>query len=76
MLLLFKYRAFIQKIETKRKNNGARPYNYFKDIERLNCTFLFLKNYSTKDSISYPVLICFDGQYFFPVIRGARTIFD
>jgi predicted alpha/beta superfamily hydrolase len=36
----------------------------------------FPKNYSTKDSISYPILYVMDGQIAFSTIRGMRTLFD
>jgi predicted alpha/beta superfamily hydrolase len=36
----------------------------------------FPKNYSTKDSISYPILYVMDGQINFSTIRGMRTLFD
>ena len=36
----------------------------------------FPKNYSTKDSISYPVLYILDGMYTFPVIKGIRPFFE
>ncbi len=36
----------------------------------------FPKNYSTKDSISYPILYVMDGRFNFSTIRGMRTLFD
>ena len=36
----------------------------------------FPKNYSTKDSLSYPVLYVLDGRYSFPTINAARTAMD
>jgi predicted alpha/beta superfamily hydrolase len=36
----------------------------------------FPKNYSTKDSISYPILYVMDGEINFSTIRGMRTLFD
>jgi enterochelin esterase-like enzyme len=34
----------------------------------------FPKNYSTKDTVSYPVLYVLDGEWVFPIIRGTRAI--
>ena len=36
----------------------------------------FPKDYSTKDSISYPILYVMDGRFNFSTIRGMRTLFD
>jgi predicted alpha/beta superfamily hydrolase len=36
----------------------------------------FPKDYSTKDSITYPVLYILDGMYSFPVIKGIRPFFE
>jgi predicted alpha/beta superfamily hydrolase len=36
----------------------------------------FPKNYSTKDTITYPVLYSLDGMYTFPVIKGIRPFFE
>lgn len=36
----------------------------------------FPKNYSTKDSIKYPVLYVLDGKYRFPVFKSARESMD
>jgi predicted alpha/beta superfamily hydrolase len=36
----------------------------------------FPKNYSTKDTISYPVLIVLDGEYSFPIIQGSMGFFS
>ena len=36
----------------------------------------FPRGYSTKDTISYPVLYVLDGRYSFPLIRGTRTALD
>jgi predicted alpha/beta superfamily hydrolase len=36
----------------------------------------FPKNYSTKDTVSYPVLYVLDGEWVFPIIRGTRAILD
>jgi predicted alpha/beta superfamily hydrolase len=36
----------------------------------------FPKSYSTKDTVSYPVLYVLDGEWVFPIIRGTRAILD
>jgi predicted alpha/beta superfamily hydrolase len=36
----------------------------------------FPKNYSTKDTVSYPVWYVLDGEWVFPIIRGPRAILD
>jgi predicted alpha/beta superfamily hydrolase len=36
----------------------------------------FPKSYTTKDTISYPILYVMDGQINFSTIRGMRTLFD
>ena len=36
----------------------------------------FPKNYSTKDTITYPVLYFLDGEYAFPATRGTREVLD
>jgi predicted alpha/beta superfamily hydrolase len=36
----------------------------------------FPKNYSTKDTITYPVLYFLDGVYAFPATRGTREVLD
>jgi predicted alpha/beta superfamily hydrolase len=36
----------------------------------------FPKDYSTKDSISYPVLYVLDGEMFFPIIKEIREMFE
>jgi predicted alpha/beta superfamily hydrolase len=36
----------------------------------------FPKNYSTKDTISYPVLYVLDGEYSFPIIQGSMRFFS
>ncbi len=36
----------------------------------------FPKNYSNKDTVSYPVLYILDGEYSFPIIKGAMQFFS
>ncbi|PKG44189.1 alpha/beta hydrolase [Psychroflexus sp. MES1-P1E] len=36
----------------------------------------FPKSYSTKDTITYPVLYFLDGEYAFPTTRGTREVLD
>ncbi|MFT5753394.1 MAG: putative alpha/beta superfamily hydrolase [Flavobacterium sp.] len=78
MLLLFLSTvAFSQKIEPKKRITEPDHTITSKILGRdYNLYISFPKNYSTKDTISYPVFYVLDGEWVFPIIRGTRAILD
>jgi predicted alpha/beta superfamily hydrolase len=78
MLLLFVSTiAFGQKLEPKERktepDHTITSYILGRDYQLY---ISFPKNYSTKDTVSYPVLYVLDGGLVFPIINGTRAILD
>jgi predicted alpha/beta superfamily hydrolase len=77
LFLIFSNSMFSQKLEPK-KRIIEPDHTITSDItgKDYQLYLSFPKNYSTKDSISYPILYVMDGQINFSTIRGMRTLFD
>ena len=77
LLLIFSISSFGQKLEPKERitepdhtitsNLMGKDYQLY---------ISFPKNYSTKDTISYPVLYVLDGRYAFSSIKGTKDALD
>ncbi|PKH66278.1 hypothetical protein CXF59_09900 [Flavobacterium sp. ALD4] len=76
-ILIFSTMAFSQKLEPKERITEP-DHTITSDImgKEYQLYISFPKNYSTKDSISYPVLYVLDGEFFYPIIRGTRALLD
>jgi predicted alpha/beta superfamily hydrolase len=77
LLLIFSSSLFSQKLAPK-KRILAPDHTITSTItgKDYQLYLSFPKNYSTKDTISYPILYVMDGQINFSTIRGMRTLFD
>ena len=75
LLLISSTIAFGQKLEPKER---ITDHTITSDImgKEYQLYISFPKNYSTKDTVSYPVLYVLDGEWVFPIIRGTRAILD
>ncbi len=77
LLLLISAIAFSQKLAPKDRKTEPDHTIYSKIRGRDYQLYIsFPKNYSTKDTITYPILYVMDGQINFSTIRGMRTLFD
>jgi len=77
LLLLFSNSIFSQKIEPKKRITEPDHTITSKILGRDYQLYIsFPENYSTKDTVSYPVLYVLDGEWVFPIIRGTRAILD
>jgi predicted alpha/beta superfamily hydrolase len=77
LLLICCNSLFSQKIEPKKRITKPDHTIYSKIIGRDYQLYIsFPKDYSTKDSISYPVLYVLDGEIFFPIIKEIRKILE
>ena len=77
VLIIFSTVAFGQKLAPK--NRKTEPdHTIFSKIRGRDYQLYisFPKNYSTKDTITYPVLYFLDGEYAFPATRGTREVLD
>ncbi|MFT4839463.1 MAG: putative alpha/beta superfamily hydrolase [Oleispira sp.] len=77
LLLVCSTIAFGQKLEPKDRKTEP-DHTIFSKIRGRNYQLYisFPTNYSTKDTITYPVLYVLDGEYAFPTTRGTREILD
>ncbi|PKH67984.1 hypothetical protein CXF59_05790 [Flavobacterium sp. ALD4] len=77
LLLISSTIAFGQKLEPKERITEPDHTITSKILGRDYKLYIsFPKNYSTKDTVSYPVLYVLDGEWVFPIIRGTRAILD
>lgn len=78
MLLLFvSTMALGQKLEPKERRTEPDHIITSKILGRDYRLYIsFPKNYSAKDTVSYPVLYVLDGELVFPIINGTRAILD
>jgi predicted alpha/beta superfamily hydrolase len=77
LFLIFSNSLFSQKLTPKNRKTEPDHTIYSKIIGRDYQLYIsFPKNYSTKDTITYPVLYSLDGMYTFPVIKGIRPFFE
>ena len=76
-LIIFSNVAFSQKLEPRERITEPDHTITSKILGRDYQLYIsFPKNYSTKDTVSYPVLYVLDGEWVFPIIRGTRAILD
>lgn len=77
ILLIFSNSSVAQKLEPKERitepDHTLSSQLMGKDYELY---ISFPRGYSTKDTISYPVLYFLDGKYAFPLIKGAKVALD
>jgi len=77
LFLIFSTVAFGQKLVPKDRKTEPDHTIFSKIRGRDYQLYIsFPKNYSTKDSITYPVLYFLDGEYAFPATRGTREVLD
>jgi predicted alpha/beta superfamily hydrolase len=77
LFLIFSNSLFSQKLTPKNRKTEPDHTIYSKIIGRDYQLYIsFPKNYSTKDTITYPVLYSLDGMYTFPIIKGIRPFFE
>jgi hypothetical protein len=77
VLIIFSTVAFGQKLEPKDRKTEPDHTIFSKIRGRGYQLYISLpKNYSTKDTITYPVLYFLDGEYAFPATRGTREVLD
>jgi predicted alpha/beta superfamily hydrolase len=77
VLIIFSNVAFSQKLEPRERITEPDHTITSKILGRDYQLYIsFPKNYSTKDTVSYPVLYVLDGEWVFPIIRGTRAILD
>ena len=77
LLLISSTIAFGQKLEPKERITEPDHTITSKILGRDYQLYIsFPKNYSTKDTVSYPVLYVLDGEWVFPIIRGTKAILD
>jgi predicted alpha/beta superfamily hydrolase len=77
LFLIFSNSLFGQKLEPKERILEPDHTIFSKIRGRDYQLYLsFPKNYSTKDTITYPVLYVLDGMYAFPIIKGIRPFFE
>jgi predicted alpha/beta superfamily hydrolase len=77
LLIIFSNVAFGQKLEPRERITEPDHTITSKILGRDYQLYIsFPKNYSTKDTVSYPVLYVLDGEWVFPIIRGTRAILD
>ena len=73
LLLISSNSIFGQKLEPKERILEPDHTITSKILGRDHQLYIsFPKNYSTKDSISYPVLYVLDGKFVLPIIRATR----
>jgi predicted alpha/beta superfamily hydrolase len=76
-LIIFSNVAFSQKLEPRERITEPDHTITSKILGRDYQLYIsFPKSYSTKDTVSYPVLYVLDGEWVFPIIRGTRAILD
>jgi hypothetical protein len=77
LFLIFSNSMFSQKLEPKKRITEP-DHTITSDItgKDYQLYLSFPKSYTTKDTISYPILYVMDGQINFSTIRGMRTLFD
>jgi predicted alpha/beta superfamily hydrolase len=77
LFLIFSNSMFSQKLEPKKRITEL-DHTITSDItgKDYQLYLSFPKSYTTKDTISYPILYVMDGQINFSTIRGMRTLFD
>jgi predicted alpha/beta superfamily hydrolase len=77
VLIIFSTVAFSQKVEPRERITEPDHTITSKILGRDYQLYIsFPKNYSTKDTVSYPILYVLDGEWVFPIIRGTRAILD
>jgi hypothetical protein len=77
VLIIFSTVAFGQKLEPKDRKTEPDHTIFSKIRGRGYQLYISLpKNYSTKDTITYPGLYFLDGEYAFPATRGTREVLD
>ncbi len=77
LLLIFSNSSFGQKLEPKERitepDHTISSQLMGKDYQLY---ISFPKSYSTKDTISYPILYVLDGRYAFPLIKGTKDALE
>jgi predicted alpha/beta superfamily hydrolase len=77
LLLIFSNSSFGQKLEPKERITEPDHTISSQLMEKDYQLYIsFPKNYSTKDTISYPVLYVLDGRYAFSSIKGTKDALD
>lgn len=77
LFLITSFPLLAQKLEPKKRTFDPDTTVFSKIMDRNYQLYIsFPKNYSTKDSIKYPVLYVLDGKYRFPVFKSARESMD
>lgn len=77
LFLVFSNSLFSQKLEPKERITEPDHTISSKIMDRDYQLFIsFPRSYSTKDTISYPVLYVLDGKYVFPLLRGTQYWLD
>jgi predicted alpha/beta superfamily hydrolase len=77
VLIIFSTVAFSQKLEPRERITEPDHTITSKILGRDYQLYIsFPKNYSTKETVSYPILYVLDGEWVFPIIRGTRAILD
>jgi predicted alpha/beta superfamily hydrolase len=77
VLIIFSTVAFSQKVEPRERITEPDHTITSKILGRDYQLYIsFPKNYSTKETVSYPILYVLDGEWVFPIIRGTRAILD
>lgn len=77
LLLIFSNSSFGQKLEPKERITEPDHTISSQLMEKDYQLYIsFPKNYSTKDTISYPVLYVLDGRYVFSSIKGTKDALD
>jgi predicted alpha/beta superfamily hydrolase len=74
-LLLFSNSLFSQKIAPKKRTTEPDHTITSKIMEKEYQLYIsFPKSYSSKDTISYPVLYVLDGYYSYPLFKGMQNL--
>ena len=77
LLLIFSISSFGQKLEPKERiTEPDRTISSQLMGKDYQLYISFPKNYSNKDTISYPVLYVLDGRYVFSLIKGTKDALD
>ncbi len=77
LLLFFSNYSFGQKLEPKERTLEPDHTITSKILQKDFELFIsFPNNYTTKDSITYPVLYVLDGAFSFPTIQGAHNFLE
>jgi len=75
ILLVFSTIAFGQKLPPKERITEPDHTISSKIMDKEYQLYIsFPKSYSTKDTISYPVLYVLDGHYSYPLFKGVQTL--